>query len=133
MSDPFILLLTIAFLAASFFASLRAKRAFEAAVKRSFEQLTFETPAGRVTGASLRVVKVVTWRTGNDSSPSSDLFWYCVGDGPSYFVAMGHVRSRFATMPVDWVIRPLTEERMRGALVGDGKACALAFGSAVEG
>ena len=133
MSDPVVVLLTIAFLAASFFASLRAKRAFEAAVKRSFEQLTFETPTGRVTGASLRVVKAVTWRTGSRSSEFSEMFWYCAGDGPSYFVAMGHVRSRFATMPVDWVIRPLTEERMRGALVGDEKACALAFGSAVEG
>jgi hypothetical protein len=31
--------------------------------------------------------------------------------------------------PIEWVVRPLTEERMRAALLGDRRASALAFGA----
>ena len=75
----------------------------------------------------MRVVKEVLESTGQDlgASPTTG-FFYCVGPGPSYFVAIANLesawRARFA-----WVIRPLTEERMRGALVGDSVALQAAF------
>ncbi|QGW63906.1 hypothetical protein GOY17_02625 [Lysobacter soli] len=57
---------------------------------------------------------------------------YCVGPGPSYFVAIAIAQTGFGAVSVTWVVRPLTEERMRGALAGDRKATALAFGRATE-
>jgi hypothetical protein len=68
---------------------------------------------------------------GHDAHPS-DAFLYCVGPGPSYFLAIAIARTGFGAVSVDWVVRPLTEQRMRGALIGDRKATSLAFGNAAE-
>jgi len=125
--------LVAGFLVAAVFVVIRTRRAVDAAVKRSFEALTFPRPAGRVRGSAVRVVKAVEQNVGSEHSGTRDLFWYCVGSGPSYFLALGHVHGARPPVRVDWVVRPLTQERMRNALAGDDRATALAFGSAVEG
>ena len=114
-----------AVLAVALYFSLKANRS----MRDSFAALVFQTPEGSVSGAKMRVVKEVLESTGQDlgASPTTG-FFYCVGPGPSYFVAIANLesawRARFA-----WVIRPLTEERMRGALVGDSVALLAAFGN----
>ena len=114
-----------AILAVALYFSLKANRS----MRDSFAALVFQTPEGSVSGAKMRVVKEVLESTGQDlgASPTTG-FFYCVGPGPSYFVAIANLesawRARFA-----WVIRPLTEERMRGALVGDSVALLAAFGN----
>ena len=119
-------LLIVCFVVAFAFAAVRAGRTFDAQRQRSFEALTFETPEGRVSGNAVRVVKVVTHENGDYTGPR-DLYRYCVAPGPSYFVAMCHVERLHSPARLKWVVRPLTEERMRGALVGDDTALALAF------
>lgn len=133
MDDLLPAVLVVGFMVAVVLLAIRARREFDAAVRRSFEALAFETPAGRVRWDAVRVVKVVAHDSGNESSGPQDLFWYCVGSGPSYFLALGHVRGRLPRIRVDWVVRPLSEDRMRNALIGDDRATALAFGDAVEG
>lgn len=122
------------------FASWNSGRKTKAAVMQSFNRLTFDTSEGRVAGVELKVVKVSKQpmqfaddihTLGHDSQPS-DAFLYCVGPGPSYFLAIAIARAGFGALSVDWVVRPLTELRMRGALIGDRKATALAFGNAAE-
>lgn len=133
MRDLLSTVLVVGFMVAVVIFAIRARRAADAAVKRSFEALMFQTPAGRVRGGAVRVVKVVAQNVGNERSGPRDLFWYCVGSGPSYFLALGHVRRGLPPVRVDWVVRPLTEDRMRNALAGDERATALAFGNAFEG
>ena len=133
MTEVLPAVLVIGFMVAVVVMAVRARRDFDVAVKRSFDALTFQTPGGRVRGDAVRVVKVVAQSVGNDQPGPQDLFWYCVGSGPSYFLALGHVRRRLPPVRVEWVVRPLTEDRMRNALAGDDRATALAFGSAVEG
>ena len=58
-------------------------------------------------------VFAITWSAGR----ISDSFWYCVAPGPSYFLAIPFVTVGMGRVDVRWVIRPLSEERMRGALV----------------
>ncbi|MFC5570178.1 hypothetical protein ACFPN1_08920 [Lysobacter yangpyeongensis] len=58
----------------------------------------------------------------------SDSFWYCVGPGPSYFLAIPLVEAGLGRVKVSWVVRPLAAERMRAALVDDEQALRDAFG-----
>ena len=109
------------------------------ALRRSFETQTFDTPAGKVDGRGLRVVKIATLAVTTPNSVEGattntrDEFWYCVGPGPSYFLAIPTIGIRYGSVAfVRWVVRPLSKERMRGALQGDRRASKLAFGEAVD-
>jgi len=117
-----------------------AQRARErVATHASFQAQTFDTPEGRVTGSALRVVKMSSLSATTPNMPEDrltktrDEFWYCVGPGPSFFLAIPTIGIRYGQVVfVRWVIRPLSEERMRGALAGDRKAAKLAFGEAID-
>ncbi len=120
----------------------RGRRRAQAALRMTFARLQFDTPQGRVPGSSLRVVKISRQAAGLAGDEAyglfgdrqmPDAFWYCVGPGPSYFLAIARADARPGGVSVDWIVRSLTEERMRGALLGDEKAIALAFGQAIEG
>lgn len=141
MTDPASVLLVLGVLAAGAYLSSRGRRKIQAALKRSFDSTTFDTPEGRVPGTLLKVVKISkqtmrfagddVYQLGRDPMPN-DAFWYCVGPGPSYFLAIAIAQVGYGRVSVKWIVRPLTEQRMRGALIGDRKATALAFGSAAE-
>lgn len=106
-------------------------------LQSTFAALRFSTPSGEVDGSSLKVVKVSrqgmplvcdeVFAAQVDLVPS-DAFWYCVGPGHSYFLAVPIVTAGFDRVRVQWIVRPLTEQRFRGALVGDKEALRLAFG-----
>ncbi|TKR29533.1 hypothetical protein FCE95_15480 [Luteimonas gilva] len=71
------------------------------------------------------------WQLGPDPVPSTS-FWYCVGPGPSYFLAMPLLTTRFGGASVKWVIRSLSEDRMRAVLQSDEEALRAAFGIGVD-
>lgn len=56
-----------------------------------------------------------------------EVFWYCRGPGPTWFLAIPTVECSDSIYEVSWVVRPLTEQRMRAALQFDRKACRRAF------
>lgn len=141
MDELITTLVIVAFMGVTLFAARAHSRKARDEVMRSFNAQTFDTPVGRVTGEALKIVKISRqpMQLGGDDvytlsreHQPSDAFLYCVGPGPSYFVAIAIAQTGFGAMSVKWVVRPLTEERMRGALVGDRKATALAFGRATE-
>ena len=141
MDEVFKALGVVVFIGLFVFAARAGSRKIRAEVMRSFNAQAFDTPVGRVTGEALKIVKISkqsmqfagddVYALGHQHQPS-DAFLYCVGPGPSYFVAIAIAQTGFGAVSVKWVVRPLTEERMRGALVGDRKATALAFGRATE-
>lgn len=141
MDEMISALVTLVFVALVVVAARAGRRKIKAEVMRSFNAQTFDTPVGRVTGEALKIVKISkqsmqfagddVYTLGRQHQPS-DAFLYCVGPGPSYFVAIAIAQAGFGAVSVKWVVRPLTEERMRGALIGDRKAAALAFGRATE-
>lgn len=107
-------------------------------LEESFARHRFDTPDGPLTGTELRVVKIVRMQHSEDLTQagigSADAFWYCAGPRRTFFLAIAVLHKRWGqTRSVEWVIRPLTEQAMRGALVGDRKAAAVAFGNAIEG
>lgn len=118
------------------------RQKIERALRESFARHSFQTPEGQVSGAALRVVKISrqssrhaadeVHRFGRKATPT-DAFWYCVGPGRTYFLAIAIVHAGDGRVAADWIVRPLSEQAMRGALTGDRKAQALAFGSAIEG
>jgi hypothetical protein len=141
MDEVFRALGVVVFIGLSVFAARAGGRKIKAEVMRSFNAQTFDTPVGRVTGEALKIVKISkqsmqfagddVYALGQSHQPS-DAFLYCIGPGPSYFVAIAIAQTGLGAVSVKWVVRPLTAERMRGALVGDRKATALAFGRATE-
>lgn len=107
------------------------------AAQGSFEAQVFETPAGTVAGRDLRVVKRarmgITPNNVEGMAETSDEFWYCVGPGPTYWLAIPTIGMQYGSVAyVRWVVRPLSAERMRAALMDDRRALKLAFGEAVE-
>ena len=60
------------------------------------------------------------------NDPRAEYYLYCVGPGPSWFLAIALVNDpgwwSGSHIDIDWVVRPLDAERMRGALVGDDDA-----------
>lgn len=121
-------------------AGLIGQRAMQReALRASFEAQTFDTPEGKVDGRRLRVVKISTLAATTPNSveggdtKTRDEFWYCVGPGPSYFLAIPTIGVRYGSVSfVRWIMRPLSEARMRGALHGDVRATKLAFGEAFD-
>lgn len=123
-------------------ASIRASIQRRRFLQQHFDALRFDTPAGVVNGAQLEIVKRALTSTNdgvglelnlsrNAGGNASDEFWYCVGPGPCYFVVIPVVQRSFAMRAsVQWIVRPLTEARMRGSLITDRKATRAAFGDA---
>lgn len=124
-------LLVLSFVGLFVWAAMREARLRRERVQRSFEAIVVQTPEGPVGGDKLLVVKEVI-DTSGASEGGDDLrgvFRYCVGPGPTYFVVIGQVvREGLVRSRLQWVVRPLSEERMRGALHGDHAALAAAFG-----
>lgn len=58
--------------------------------------------------------------------PRAEYYFYCVGPGPSWFLAIALVNDpgwwHGTRLDIDWIVRPLDADRMRGALVGVGDA-----------
>lgn len=124
----FSLLATAPLLLCLYLVHLAVRRRHGQALQSSFARHTFGTPDGPVSGASLRVVKTSNQVSRHTSPVPAEVFWYCVGPGPSYFLAIAQIGMNRRRFEVDWTVRPLTEERMRAALAGDREATALAFG-----
>lgn len=121
------LLLTSLVVAIGIYSTVLGRRRVRQALRTTFEALRFQTPDGTVGGSALEVVKI--YRQGMPFAYDdvfalrggprhiSDSFWYCVGPGPSYFLAIPMVEVGFGRVAVRWAVRPLSEERMRAALV----------------
>lgn len=124
-------ILLFAFVAVFIWAAMRESRLRRERIRRSFEAIVVQTPEGPVGGGELQVVREVVDTAG--ASEGGDglqgAFRYCIGPGPSYFVVIGQmVGEGWLRRRLQWVVRPLSEERMRAALHGDRKALAAAFG-----
>jgi len=137
-----LLFIALPFIALSVHLNRLGRRKIDQTLKDAFAKRTFQTPDGTVSGATLRVVKISkqtsryaadeVYRIKLDSIPA-DAFWYCVGPGPSYFLAIAVMQTGNGQVTADWIVRPLTEQSMRAALLDDRKAAAIAFGEAMEG
>lgn len=112
-------------------ASIQQYRKARRSLRDSFAALVFRTSEGTTVGRNIQVVKEVLESTGQESGAVVTTgFFYCVGPGPSYFVAIAQIRNGWR-INYTWVIRPLTKERMRGALMGDNEALRAAFGDGI--
>lgn len=136
MQGTFILLTWLAILLAAIVVIVGGqRRRSERALRQSFARHQFHTLDGPLSGTALRVVKA-SHRGTRHADPihrhAADAFWYCVGPGRSYYLAIAVSRAGTGHGPVHWVLRPLTEQAMRGALVGDRKAALRAFGQSFE-
>ncbi len=116
---------------------LTGPQRLRAARRETFERLRFPSREGVVlTGAQVRVVKQRHGRFDGMQQPgprwmaqaTDDAFWYCVGPGPSWYLAIPISSRSGFHWDVEWVVRPLDESRMRAALDGDAEALRLAFG-----
>jgi hypothetical protein len=139
--DLLTLLFVAAVIAAGICTTIAGRNRVKRALRMTFSGLRFDTPVGVVDGTALQVVKVSKQSmlfayddvfTVQADLQASDSFWYCVGPGPSYFLAIPMVTVGFGKVSVRWVVRPLSRERMRGALVGDADALRLAFGPGAD-
>lgn len=100
-------------------------RDIQRSLKQQFARQVFNTPQGPVTGESLVVVRkrlktILINRSGYVLSDvpygGGDAFWYCVGPGPSYFLAIAVFERSKAKDTVNWIVRPLSEPQMRAAV-----------------
>jgi hypothetical protein len=125
------ILIVVVWIALMVVLGIRQRRLDMTRLHVSFEALRFETTEGVVGGDKVLVVKQVSFEKSREGSMSlrsrmGETFWYCVGPGESYWLAIPMRMPRKG--PIEWVVRPLTEERMRAALSGDRQASAMAFG-----
>lgn len=128
MATAISILIGVGAFGALFYVTSRFRRQQDRALQTSFEQQSFSTPQGAVSGALLQVVKSSCQLRGAGNRPV-ELFWYCVGPGPSYFLAIARIKkTSWRGTEVAWTVSPLSEQRMRAALTGDRKAMASAFG-----
>ncbi|MUV13491.1 hypothetical protein [Noviluteimonas gilva] len=132
MPNSVVILIAIVWIALMVVVGTRQRRIDMARLRASFDALRFETAEGVVAGDKLLVVKEVAFEKSREGSMSlrsrmGETFWYCVGPGQSYWVAMPMRMPRKG--PIEWVVHPLSEERMRAALSGDRQASAMAFGA----
>ena len=110
------------------------QRRVQQAIDAGFEVLRITDGEPPLRGADLRVVAerrmLMTAQSQDGFGPTSsnevrsEYFLYCVGPGPSWFLAIALVNDRgwWRTIDVDWIVRALDETRMRGALAGDAEA-----------
>lgn len=105
------------------------QRVSERWLQRTFDALPFQTAQGRQFGRDVRVVKRVVVDSSRHHQPLT-AFWYCVGAGSDYFVAVAHAQPSWRGSHYQWTVRPLDEARMRGALIDDEEALQATFGVA---
>lgn len=129
-----LLLVPIA-IAISLYSQAVGRRRVKEALRETFLRLRFDTPDGVVGGDAVRVVKI--FRQGMPFSYDdvftipvgprwiSDSFWYCIGPARTYFLAIPMVEAGMGRVDVTWVVRPLSEERMKAALIDHPEALAL--------
>jgi hypothetical protein len=107
------------------------------ALDMSFRHQSFPGEHGPLSGADLTVVKKsmqsmeASYSRVHGLVPAvitADAFWYCVGPGPSWFLAIPVVTAGFGRVEVQWIVRPLTEQLMRISLQSGRKAFQRAFG-----
>lgn len=120
------------FIAVGIYTTIQGRRRVRQALRTTFAALRFNTPDGPVAGIEVRVVKVYkqgvpfayddVFNLPAGMRQISDSFWYCVAPGPSYFLAIPLVEVGFGRVDIQWVVRPLTEERLRVALQDDAAA-----------
>jgi hypothetical protein len=132
------ILLMPGFLVLAIYQTLEGRKRVKRALRTTFLALRFTTPGGVAGGDAMRVVKVYkqgvpfvyddVFEIPVGPRRISDSFWYCVGPGPSYFLAIPLVEAGLGRVKVSWVVRPLSAERMRSALVDDEQALREAFG-----
>ncbi|WP_242108927.1 hypothetical protein [Luteimonas aquatica] len=127
-------LLIVAFLGLVAWLVIRESRLHKARMQASFDDLRFPG-AGDLRGRDMAVVKKVTetvaetWVGGIETG-----WWYCVGPGPSYYLVIVQPASAgWMRIRAHWLVRPLSEQRMRNALLGDPGALAAAFGEPATG
>ena len=119
---PFILL------ALCLWVIVTSRARFRQALQSDFIRQHFTTPTGSIDGSQLRIVHRRTTVSRGSSNEPAEIFWYCVGPGPCYFLALGKVSRQTRKVQVQWILRPLTEAGLRAALVGDRDALKRAFG-----
>ncbi|WP_141454110.1 hypothetical protein [Pseudoxanthomonas sp. z9] len=136
MTDSWGTGLLLVMVALAIWAAIRRRAQAKRLLEESFSALEFDTPEGRVNGERVTVVSKrqeymnAMW-SGRQigAMQSSDAFWYCVGPGPSYFLVVPSLTNRWSGLDLKWIVRPLTEERMRAALQGDRTGMQRAFGA----
>lgn len=105
-------------------------------LRESFADVRFASPSGEVGGNAARVVRIERQGLFADVDPFNvpadmlllaESFWYCVGPGPSYFVAIPTVERQPGGMAIRWMVRPLSEAQLRSALSTDAAALAAAL------
>lgn len=111
------------------------RRRVQRALRDTFLALRFDTPDGRVAGDAIRVVKIFkqgmpfayddVFSIPVGPRQISDSFWYCVGPARTCFLAIPTVEAGLGRAKVTWVVRPLSEDRMRAALIDHPEALAL--------
>jgi hypothetical protein len=124
------ILLFIAFAAIVILIMIRERRVELRRAQKSFDAVEFPGSGG-LRGRDMRVVKRMTdtVRLQLGGSIVLGAHWYCLGPGPSYYVAIAQrAQSGWLHSRLEWVIRPLSAERMQDALMGDKEALILAFG-----
>jgi hypothetical protein len=112
------------------------------AVERSFRRMSVTSDGVRLTGADLVVVKRVqqfmdanydaSLMFESDAMNGSNAFWYCRGPGGRWFLAIPSVSARHGRIEVQWVVRPLTEQRVRAVLRFDRATYRRVFGASSE-
>jgi hypothetical protein len=127
-----------AFMALLVWLQRRRDHQTESSVEQSFRCVSFTSDGVLLTGADLVVVKKVqqfmdanydaSFMFDSEAMKGSNAFWYCSGPGARWFLAIPTVSKCRGGVDVRWVLRPLTEQRVRAVLRFDRVAYRRAFG-----
>lgn len=138
MVDAFFLLALAAFVLLSTWVYWQNRRRVDNRLAESFRELVLSSDGVIVRGADLQVVKKVrsllrasrrwTLMPKSAAMAQGETFWYCRGPDARWFLAIPTVECNDRVYDVSWVVRPLTEQRVRAVLQFDRKACQRAFG-----
>lgn len=89
------------------------------ALQRAFSERIFQTDAGPVQGADLKVLRFRFERHGGQENASAlrTGWWYCEAPGPAWLVVIAQDEPVSLTrVETRWIVRELTQERVRQAL-----------------
>lgn len=90
-----------------------------ASLQRSFAERVFETSACPLRGAELKVLRFRFERHGGQENASGlrTGWWYCEAPGPAWLVVIAQDDPVSLTRTdTKWIVREVTQERMRQAL-----------------